>query len=291
MDSVPWQKEMVIIPRINNREEDRIIVVGRDDDKDKSYIDDLLEDATTAELFSVLTENGRVVYTPGRERKYHQRIIKEFASAGVALKNPLAVFMGGGSSSGKGLVRDNYVIPQFLMKDPEITDFVIVDCDLIKLKLPEFNASRDIEKASKLHEESKHVARQLIECCIEHRFSFVYDSTLAAHPDEFVPLIRNLGANNYDLQVVGVVCPLDVAIQREKERCEETERQVPLRSLIYTHQRFPVTFFAIAHLFNGMYIYHNGGRYPVLIARRIGPDLEIYDQELYNEFRERGVLR
>ena len=40
-----------------------------------------------------------------------------------------------------------------------------------------------------------------------------------------------------------------------------------------------------------MYIYHNGGRYPVLIARRIGPDLEIYDQELYNEFRERGVLR
>ena len=214
-------------------------------------------------------------------------IIKDTLKGLTTCENPAAIFIGGGAASGKSKIREQVIKP--LLEFPVAT----IDCDLIKDKLPEYKKRLKIDSetaASYVHAKSKEIALEVIDNCILNRYSFIYDTSLAAPPNEYQGLILRLKEAGYKLIIIGVYAPVEVALIRAEIRYQRTHRYIPEKWLKYFHEQFPKTFFVLEPQFDQLQIWDNSmdHKAPILIAERV-EQLEIYDEERYNEFRNRGV--
>lgn len=200
---------------------------------------------------------------------------------------PFAVFIGGGAASGKSAIRDNIILP-WLGVSP-----VIIDADIIKDWLDHQKFSgMDAEKTSiHVHKESKHIAHKAINLCLENKISFIYDSSLAAPPQEYLPFIQLAKQKGFRLIIIGVHAPEDIALAREKERSKKINRKVPTRIFHYFHTHFPATFVAIEKEFDLMRIYDNSvdGALASLVAERDNTGLHIVDHEKFYEFMQKTI--
>lgn len=95
------------------------------------YFLEIIKDTPTHKLFSV-EQDGRRIWTQKRV-EIHQRIIQWILETAVESKEPFAVFMGGGSASGKSRILKEIVIPW--LNSPVI----VIDSDIIKSRLPEYS--------------------------------------------------------------------------------------------------------------------------------------------------------
>lgn len=202
-------------------------------------------------------------------------------------EDPFALFIGGGAASGKSAIRDHIILP-WLGVSP-----VVIDADIIKDRLDHRQIpGMDAEKTSiHIHKESKQIAHKAISLCLENKISFIYDSSLAAPPQEYLPFIHLAKQNQFRLIIIGVYAPEDIALAREKERCRKINRKVPTRIMHYFHIHFPVTFLAIEKEFDLMRIYDNSvdGVAPSLIAERDCSGLRITNREKFDEFVHKTI--
>ncbi|MGI6684510.1 MAG: zeta toxin family protein [Bacillota bacterium] len=255
--------------------------------KYKEYFDRFLRNNTTEDLFSTDNSDGTHEYVKVRS-VLHETIIDEILKDSIRSSEPVAVFMGGGSGSGKSRIRDS-ILPS-IINEPHI---VIIDCDSIKDRLPEYTLYECIDSlkaASLVHKESKHIAVRLMRECLSRGLSFIYDSTMSSPPGEFLHYIDWCKTFNFTLMIVGVYADLNTALQRAEKRFQETKRKVPEDTIRWTHKHFPITFFAIEDNFDVLQIYDNSvdGKAPTLVAERFEGQLEVFNSVLYNKFKKRG---
>ncbi|MBS4031996.1 MAG: hypothetical protein KGZ63_11340 [Clostridiales bacterium] len=64
----------------------------------------------TTDLYAAKFKDKETIWTPQRKKK-HEEIIKTILNRGVCRRKPVAVFMGGGSASGKSEVREHITTP------------------------------------------------------------------------------------------------------------------------------------------------------------------------------------
>lgn len=257
------------------------------------YFVHIINNKTTADLFSALkkSENQTERIWAEHRTALHDEIVKSFLKGVVSDDKPIALFLGGGSASGKSEIRDEIIVPWL---DCSI---IVIDCDLIKQKLPEYKLYRKINSviaANVVHIESTDIANTIISSCIDNNISFIYDTTLAGSPEQYYSIIQQCKQRQYQLILVGVCTPLKVALEREHKRFLETGRKVPKEVVEYTHTYFPITFHKIEPEFDIVHIYDNSEdcKAPTIVAVRQGKGevLDIYEQKMYDEFKKRGDL-
>lgn len=238
---------------------------------------------TTEDLYSF---NG--VYT--RERSnLHNMILEEMISFAKVKKEPSAILMGGGTASGKTAIR-------ILAVDSEEnnSDIIIIDPDMIKEYIPEYQKYADSsmpkeveEAAAHVHDESTHIANRLLEHCVKHSYDFVYDGTMK-NLQKYTNLIRFLKENRYKVKALYADIPVEEAIRREEVRFKNDNRKVPDSVILESHEKAPSTFLSLLAEFDSYVIYDNTGEYPEMIAMFDNGNLEVFSEEKLRTFEKKG---
>lgn len=250
-------------------------------------IERLLRGEETQDVFSVLLDGKEILVWSRQE--LHRKIVCDIirtADKNILTKKPIAIFMGGGSASGKSIIREGIILPKLIEAGYKP---VVIDPDMIKEHLYPY---QDMKKkdtaraASSVHAESKVIAFKAILAFIEKGYSFLYDSTMSSRPLDLLTLINHLKARDYYLIAAVVVVPLELALNRAAQRGRATGRIVPPETIKYTHKNFPITFWKIEREFDEVIIFDNSVEPEVIAERK--KDLQVYNVSGYNDFRRRG---
>ncbi len=234
---------------------------------------------TTADVYRV---DGR--WDSQRVKDVHEPIIQHILQQADNVpegKRPICFMYGGGSASGKSTVVNKIVAP--IIKDLGL-DMPTVDSDAIKEMLPEFNMMRKQNNdtwAMRTHTESSYITRKALEALIEKEKCFQYDGTMRSF-DAISPLIANLKKHDYEVHIVGVDIPLEMALERAKAR----DRVLDPSVVENTHKGFASSFLKICNLdgVTDYFLYSNIGAEPELILDNKG----VYNETLYKQFLAKG---
>lgn len=234
-------------------------------------------------------ENGE--YKEER-KKEHNRIIKEMFEKSVPNKeNPAAIFIGGGSGSGKSTMKNS------VLKNFHTEEIVVIDADEIKKKLPEYEylMKYDREKMSDiLHDESSYLAKKIAQMCLEDKRDFLWDKTLSGKGKE-LEFITELAKNDFLIIVYMIDVPLEVAYKRNAER----ERVVNEKVVEHIHKNVPKTFHMIKNKTDITELLDNReeidelteDKGPVLVyTYEKGIGETIHNWEYLKEFYEKGEM-
>lgn len=244
-------------------------------------IDGLIGDNDT---FSKYTDPATGAFTPERQ-KLHQRIVNEMIEDARAQENPEAVFMAGGSGSGKSSLG---------LKDPPHS--VRIDPDWIKERIPEYqgliDAGRAEDAARLVHEESSFIARQAMTLAKEQHYSVVVDGTGDANPGKFLSKIQELKEAGYEAKVIYVDIPTKTALERAEGRFQRAiaegraPRKVQEAMIRNIHRDVAARFkndWRLSDDVDFWQLWDNTGKTPVLVAERhAGGEIKVFKRKLYN---------
>lgn len=207
---------------------------------------------STQELHGAFDPAGNWVPTAEREAE-HERIYDQFLRQrapdgsldpnGAPLGPPpdgrrRALFMAGGTASGKSSA---------VKQNPELTppNAVVIDPDEIKGLIPEYaEMKRRGSKyaATAVHEESSMMAKQLRKRAEERGLNLVIDGTGNSRPGKFTKKITDAHDNGYEVDVLYVDAPTNVAVQRATKRALEEGRWVPEPEIRTQHAKVSINF-------------------------------------------------
>lgn len=170
----------------------------------------------------------------------HEAIIAEtLRGHSPSTNRPEAIFMGGGSASGKSTIRNEFVKKY----SQDGWQAVVIDPDAIKSLLPEYQTlvNENAELAADVvHDESSDLGEKLFSRCLEQRLTFVYDGTMK-NLEKYDRLIDQARALGYKTTAVIADVPLETALRREELRFAEEGRRVPREVVEATHALVPQT--------------------------------------------------
>ncbi len=166
-----------------------------------------------------------------------------------ATGRPVALFMAGGTASGKSTAT----------RLPENADFtpeqaVFIDSDAIKELLPEYQemmgangpdgqpTTPDRFAAVSVHQESKFIARRLQAIAEKRRLNLVLDGTGNSAVGWFPSAMMHLASAGYLVDAFYVNADTDVALSRAVGRVKETGRWVPEKIHRETHRMVSAAF-------------------------------------------------
>lgn len=230
--------------------------------------------------------DGRRVYTAER-RKLHDEIIAQLIGrARPAEGRPRALFMAGGSASGKSsaLTANPDMVPE---------GAVTIDPDAIKEMLPEYRemvADRDRYAAFAAHEESSDLAKRLRAEAVKRNLHMVVDGTGNSGKGKFAGKIKAAIRDGYDTGVLYVTVPTDIAVERSMARARRTGRYVPEQTIREVHRnvsRNAPDVIGIEGVRN-VTVVDNRGEGPRVIYRRDAGRLLTMDRGLFDEFIAKG---
>lgn len=223
-------------------------------------------------------------WKPQRFEAVHRPIIDKFLSESDVPpkdKKPMCFLYGGGSGSGKSTVLGKTVEP--LIQEIGLK-MAKVDCDSIKEMLPEYEMMRqqdDSTWAGRTHRESSDITNEVIDTIIKSGKCFQYDGTMSDF-SKYQGLIKKLKDYGYEVHIVGVTIPTELA----KERAKSRSRQIDDYIFEKTHKGFAKEFLNICSLegVDSFTLYDNSEAEPRIIL----DDKDIYDDNLFDEFLEKG---
>ena len=162
---------------------------------------------------------------------------------------PQALFTAGGPASGKtSVLRDN-------RETLRPRNAVTVDPDLVKEELPEYTelrASGDDSTrryaASAVHLESGDIAARVTKDARELGLNMVIDGTGNDEPGEYVRQLQKKRDAGYEVSVLYVNAPTEVAILDAVNRAEESGRFVPIPRIRELHAKVSERFDEVAGL-------------------------------------------
>lgn len=197
-------------------------------------------------------------------------------------EKPTALFMGGGSASGKSSA---------LKAAPELVPHaaVTIDPDAIKGELPEYKEmvkAGDRYAASAAHEESSDIAKRVQQEARALGLNMVVDGTGDSKPGKFVSKIKAAHDAGYKVNNLYVTIPTHEAIGRSVKRAEKSGRFVPVPEVRTQHKNVSANFPDVAKLpfVNDLKVFDNRGSGPELIVRGSGGKVEHVNPQLAKEF-------
>ncbi|MET0602940.1 MAG: zeta toxin family protein [Baekduia sp.] len=159
-------------------------------------------------------------------------------------QSPDALFMAGGPASGKSTVLEH---------NPGLkpTHSVAIDCDSLKLDLPEYQQLRvagDRYAASAVHTESGDIAARLAHEAGDLRLNVVIDGTGNSERGAFTRDLLKQHEKGYDVSVIYATTSTDTAVRRAVDRAEATGRFVPVPAVREQHAKVSANFQDIVNL-------------------------------------------
>jgi fido (protein-threonine AMPylation protein)/predicted kinase len=214
-----------------------------------------LQPQTTKDVFF---RNGD--YTATRTQ-VHENIVRQTLDAlQPATEQPLVVFLGGGSASGKTSI-SQMMIQSFKDSNEHV---LLIDSDKIKTMLPEYEqlVKRDPENmARQLHDESSDIATQMYKEALDRNLNIILDGTMK-NAEKYERFIQAARSHDYSVSAVIADVPLEEAYRRADIRFEIEHRRVPREVIQESHRNVPLTFKRIEDQLDSFYLYDTVGRHP-----------------------------
>lgn len=206
----------------------------------------------------------------------------------AANKTPTAVVMMGGGGSGKGTVLKAVLHEQ--------GDFVHVDSDEFKKRLPEYQKAMNLGSVGTLpvtakdaawmaHEESGVLAEKATAAAIAQNKNLILDGT-GKNQDKMVATLRRMKAAGYHVHLIYAHAEKGDAVERAAGRADRSGRYVPLAVLEDAHSKIPQNFDPVSKF---------ADRYDVMMSRPpphpphellTGPPEQVLDEDRTAAFRE-----
>jgi predicted ABC-type ATPase len=235
------------------------------DDPEKSIV--RVKDPDRAELHEAIKEHliGKATPVPDNE-------------------TPVAVLMMGGSGSGKSTMKDGLGI--------NFSNFVNIDADEIKTKLPEFREQVQMKHrpaAMNVHEESSYVAKQLRNESMDARYNMVVDGT-GANEKTYSNLIDSLKARGYHVHLYMAQLPKDLAKERAERRAERTGRHVKTSDFDRIHESVPRNYERLARKADTAALFDTNvplGTRPIKRWAHDGGVETVFDKDFVETFRQK----
>lgn len=228
-------------------------------------------------------------YREERKQK-HCLIIKRKTKNRESRDPATAVLVGGGSGSGK-----SFFVQKLFLNDTD-ENYVLIDADNIKEELPEYTIEKEKNNpyaADIVHDESGYIASSLVDFCIEHQYSFIYDGTMSNY-DKYQDIFAKLHNANYQISGMFVDIDVNVALERAKERAAIEKRFVPEDVVVRTNAQSPINFKLFMTNFKEIVMFNNTknlrGSKPEIapfFVQSNGME-QIYIREQYNLFMEKA---
>lgn len=237
---------------------------------------------TTSDMYRI----GQGRYSDKRFQSVHQPIIQEMlqnADKPPIGKKPICILYGGGSASGKSTVINNIIKPELQKTGLK---FAELDCDALKERLPEFSMFSQEDEATvfmRVHRESSDITNECIKALVQDGRCFSWDGCMG-NAKRYNTLIGHLKRANYEIHVVGVTVPTDLAIQRARNR----KRQVPESIIRANHADFARAFPEVTQMGVDSFSLYDNSQPPGQPNRCIINSDGIQDPKLWDEFLQKG---
>jgi predicted ABC-type ATPase len=220
--------------------------------------------------------------------RLHKNIKAEFldhVDPVPADKRPRAILMMGGTASGKSS----------MTRGVDKSEFVHVDSDEVKSKLPEFLTGIDHtghqgvstrDAAFKVHAESSYLGRAIRDAAIAQRKNMLVDGT-GRNAEEYLGLIRRLKADGYHVTVLGADLDVNLAVERAAKRAEQTGRSVAEKDIREIHKYVPASMARVMREADSADIMNTTEKDPVSVWSWRGGKETVHNAGLYAEFQAR----
>lgn len=169
---------------------------------------------------------------------------------------PKAIFLMGGSGSGKGTVRQN------IIDKPLGRSYKVIDPDLAKEKIPGYVAAvaqGDPDAAKNFHAESLSISDAQVSKALIKKKNIIYDAT-GARADFYRESMEAAKQNGYRVQLVLVEADVELCVERAKAR----KRVVPEEVVRNLNQRAKDNFPVLQSYADVSKHYDTNGSAPVL---------------------------
>ena len=231
------------------------------------------------------TRDGRL---PPRSRlsrpHYRELLLSIVAASSIRLSSrPQIVFTGGGYGSGKttilNFLAQSEVIPVQLAH--------LVGVDVFKPLIPEYNlikAVADGRASLTVQQECKELANELFDGLVGLGRSFAWDSSMSDAADTLAKM-RHAKEHNYELSLIGVLTPLEVAIRQAMNRAKDSRRFPHPEALPKSHAGFRKALNEYIPFFDEVMVFARleGVAEPVVVAeKKAGAnELAILDEKTF----------
>lgn len=224
-------------------------------------------------------------YTPERQRLHDAILRSWFANDTTPADGQQIIYvMGGGPASGKSSMTKQLDTPNVIVSDP----------DRIKKQLPDYRemvAAGDVGAATKAHEESSELAKDVIAKGVAGNYNVLVDGTGDNTYEKLAGKIQGYRANGGRIVGNYVVLDVDTGLARAEERAkrpgENFGRHVPTDYLreVYRNISDIVPRAIKDGLFDDLTIWDNNGDGAArVIAHYADGKLDVVDQEAWQHF-------
>jgi predicted ABC-type ATPase len=248
----------------------------------KPFVDTICHREAIDDPLLRLLNEGVIPTSQSLDREIFRDLAMKIVAVGsVSLPEPTIVFAGGGYGSGKTTVLG------FLAENGGIPCKGTIGADMFKQLIPEYHlikAVADGRASLTVQKECMMLVKRLYPQLIEQKRSFVMDSSMSDQK-ETLARINLAKKSGYNLTMVAVLTPLNVAINQAMHRAKISRRFPHPKALPESHIAFRQHFTKYSPLFDKILVYANpgGGVSMSLVARKnVGSELEIFDSKMFN---------
>lgn len=230
--------------------------------------------------------NNGGVWTPERQ-SLHEQIKNKMFEGKTPVENPVVLFTGGGTASGKSTLLKETIKDQI----PENT--VWIDPDEIKKSIPEYQqklSEKDENASPYVHEEASWVSKQAIKQAGVGKYNILVDTTGDGSIDNLEGKLKALRAGGAKIIAHYATIDIETAIARAVERAKQTGRAVKESEIRLNHKGVSKTLpLAIGKgLFDELTVWDTRTKVPTKIASAVGSKLTIHHPEWWKEFLAKG---
>lgn len=234
---------------------------------------------------SNLINNGLLPARGSIPRDAFRRLISQIVtnSSVILSGRPQIVFAGGGYGSGKTTVLNSLALSEKLPMG--LAHHVGVD--VFKSLIPEYNlikAVADGRASLTVQKECQELASDLFEALVEAQRSFIWDSSMS-NRDETIERLKLAQARNYELTMIAVLTPMQLAIKQAMTRAFDSRRFPHPEFLPKSHHGFREAFTNYLPYFDNVMVFArlDGSSSAMLVAEKgATKELVILDDDLFN---------
>jgi len=195
-------------------------------------------------------------------------------------------FLGGAPATGKSSLEKSgqVVYPQGILR---------IDPDGIKETLPEYNKMTEnkiTEAASKVHEESSKITKDVIKNAADMKMDSVIDTVGDGSFEKVAEKAQQQKDAGKRVVAHYVTTDVQTSLDRAASRAEKTGRNVPTDYIKEMHKEISTIFPKLANnnTFNELHLYDNNGTTPKLIYSKKDGKETILDANAYNKFLKKS---